>query len=69
MSTHSRIALATSSGCIIVDRAAASGGTGRLPRIGVSTSAGMMVVARMPWLLSSELMCAIRLRTAALAAP
>ena len=37
-------------------RASASGGTGRLSRIGVSTSAGRIVVARMPVLLSSSWM-------------
>ena len=35
----SRIALATSSACIIVERAFASGTSGRLSRMGVSTSA------------------------------
>src|SRR5438093_1288192 len=67
--THSMMARATSSGSIIVARAAASGLSGRLSRIGVSTSAGMMSVARMPWLRSVLWTCCMRLRTAALAAP
>ena len=35
----------------------------------MSTSAGMMSVARMPWLRSVLWTCCMRLRTAALAAP
>ena len=67
--TQRRIARATSSGCIIVARAAVSGGSGRRSRIGVSTSAGMIVVARIPRSRSTVWTWPIRLRTAALAAP
>src|SRR5262249_42365552 len=67
--TQSRMAAATSSGCIIVARARASGTSGRLSRMGVSTSAGMIVVARMPLSRSTVWTCPMRFRTAAFAAP
>ena len=67
--TASMMARATSSACIMLARAAASGFSGRLSRIGVSTSAGITIVARMPWLRRVLWTCSIRLRTAALAAP
>src|SRR5688572_12176433 len=60
---------ATSSACIMVARALASGGSGRLSRMGVSTSAGMIVMARMPLSRHVVWMLDMRLRTAALAAP
>src|SRR5690349_5638380 len=66
---QSRMARATSSACIMVERASASGRSGRLSRIGVSTSAGMMVVARMPLSRSTLWTWPMRLSTAALAAP
>ena len=63
------IARATSSACIIVARAFASGTSGRLSRIGVSTSAGTIVVARMPLLRSSVCRACIIARAPALATP
>ena len=45
---QSTIAAATSSGCIIAARACAPGGCGRLSRMGVFASPGMIVQARMP---------------------
>ena len=67
--TQSSTARATSSACIIVARARSSGSSGRLDRIGVSTSPGMIVVARMPLARSTLWTWPIRLRTPALAAP
>ena len=62
-------ARATSSGCIMVARALSSGTSGRRDRIGVSTSPGMIVVARIPLARRTLWTCPIRLRTPALAAP
>jgi hypothetical protein len=63
------MAAATSSGCIIVARATSSGGSGRFARIGVSTSAGITVVARMPLSRSTVWMWPMKLSTPAFAAP
>ena len=67
--TQRRMACATSSGSIMVARALSSGGSGRLSRMGVSTSAGITVVARMPLSRSTVCRCPMKLSTPALAAP
>jgi hypothetical protein len=46
-------ASAMSSGWTISARSAAEGGLGRLSRIGVATSPGLMQTLRMPWMPSS----------------
>src|SRR5258705_2276857 len=66
---QSSTARATSSGCIIVDRALSSGTRGRRDRMGVSTSPGRIVVARIPLARRTLWTCPIRVRTPALAAP
>src|SRR5471032_1498063 len=66
---HSRIACATSSGLTIAARSSVLGGRTRVSMIGVLTSPGRIVVARI--LLLRKVVCryVIRLRTPAFAAP
>ena len=51
-------ASAMSSGCIMIARSSALGGRGRVSRIGVATSPGLMHTLRMPWMPSSALIVA-----------
>src|ERR1700722_13971316 len=62
-----RAASATCSGWGISGRSSAVGGTGRVLRIGVSTSLGERQMLRMPWMPSSALRLRLRATTAALA--
>ena len=59
---------ATSWGWSISARSSAVGGTGRVLRIGVSTSPGERQMLRMPWMPSSALRLRLSATTACLAA-
>ena len=61
-------AAAMSSGCAIFASCSGVGFTGRLSRIGVTTSPGLMQMLRMPWMPSSALSEALIARAPYLAA-
>ena len=63
------IAAEVSATSTIMSRASSLGGIGRFSRIGVATSPGIITLARTPVFRRSALMHAVKLITAAFAAP